>query len=206
MEELKAFFKKYRCFAAVFLVLVNILWFMYMEFTGATADNEGMISCGAMVSDALEKGNYIQLLTSFFVHFDMQHLCNNMLLLIAIGAMLEKHMGTVRFTIIYMLSGLGGNIVSAISHVNQGNVVVSAGASGAVFGIVGGLLAALILNKGRIEDMTSRKIIIFAGLSLYQGFASQGIDNAAHVGGFVCGIIISAICELTRKDRYKHEG
>ena len=67
-------------------------------------------------------------------------------------------------------------------------------------------LSVLILNRGKIEDMTAQKLLIFAVLSLYQGFASQGIDNAAHVGGFLCGMLVSAICEITRKDRYRYEG
>ncbi len=205
MEEIKNFFNKYKCYSAVFFVLVNVVWFLYMEISGAAYTNEGLLAHGAMMSDAVEKGNYLQLFTSFFVHFSIQHLGNNMLLLLAVGAMLEKHTGSVRFTIIYVASGIGGNIVSAFWHMQRNNIVLSAGASGAVFGIVGGFLAVLILNKGRIDDMTANKLLIFAALSLYQGFASQGIDNAAHVGGFLCGILVAAVCELTRKDRYVNE-
>lgn len=206
MEEIKNFFRKYKCYAAVFFVLVNVIWFIYMELSGATNTNEGMLTCGAMLSDAIEQGNYMQIFTAFFVHFSIQHLGNNMLLLLAIGAMLEKHTGSIRFIIIYLASGIGGNIVSAMWHMHQNTIVLSAGASGAVFGIVGGFLSVLILNRGKIEDMTAQKLLIFAVLSLYQGFASQGIDNAAHVGGFLCGMLVSAICEITRKDRYRYEG
>lgn len=205
MEEIKSFFRKYRCYATVLLIIANIVWFLYMEIHGDINTNEGMLSCGAMLSDAIEKGNYSQLITAIFVHFDIQHIANNMLLLLVMGAMLECHMGSIRFLIIYFLGGIGGNVISAYWHMSEGNIVLSAGASGAIFGIVGGFLAALILNKGKIQDMTARKLIVFVVLSLYQGFASQGIDNAAHVGGFICGFVVAAICEFTRKDRYRHE-
>lgn len=199
LKELKDFLQKYHCYGALFLALINIIWFVYMTLSGNINTSEGMLSCGAMLSDALEKGNYSQIFTSFFVHFDIMHLCNNMLLLVVVGAMLERYTGTVIFLIIYMVSGIGGNIVSACWHMHTNQIVLSAGASGAVFGIVGGLLAAIILNKGKIEDMTVQKMLVFAGLSLYQGFVSQGIDNSAHVGGFLCGFVTLTICEVIRK-------
>jgi len=196
LEEIKKFLQKYHCYATIVIALMNVIWFGYMFVSGNLNSNEGMLACGAMTSDALEQGNYSQLFTSFFVHFDIRHLCNNMILLVAIGSMLEEYVGSIRFLIIYILSGLGGNFVSAFWHMQHGNVVLSAGASGAVFGIVGGLLAAIVLNRGRIKDMTTKKIAFFAILSLYQGFASQGIDNAAHLGGFVTGFAVSAVCLL----------
>lgn len=199
MEEIRQFFRKYKCYVTAIIAVMNVVWFGYMFATGKLNSNEGMLSCGAMLSDALEKGNYLQLFTSFFVHFDMKHLCNNMILLVAIGAMLESYAGSIRFIVIYIISGLGGNLVSALWHMNNGEIVLSAGASGAVFGIVGGLLAAIILNRGRIEDMTVSKMVFFAVLSLYQGFASQGIDNAAHVGGFLTGFFVSVLCILCSK-------
>ena len=206
MEEIKNFIKTYRCYGVIFIAAINIIWFLYMTVTKKTYSNEGMLACGAMLSDVLETGNYEQIFTAFFVHFDITHLCNNMVMLIAMGAMLENHTGTKSFLIIYMLSGIGGNIISAYWHTMQGQIVISAGASGAIFGIVGGFLAAIILNKGRIKDMTTKKLIIFAALSIYQGFANPGTDNAAHVGGFICGFLAAAVCEIFRKvSGVKHE-
>lgn len=206
LEEIKQFFQKYHCYVTVFIALVNIVWFGYMFVNGYLATNQGMLDCGAMLSNVLEEGNYLQLITSVFVHFDIKHLGNNMLLLIVLGAMLESYMGSIRFLIIYILSGLGGNIMSALWHMKSQEIVLSAGASGAVFGIVGALLAAIALNRGRIEDMTTGKMVVFAVLSLYQGFASQGVDNTAHLGGFIIGFIVSAVCVLcSRKLRCNKE-
>lgn len=56
------------------LIIANVVWFLYMEIHGDINTNEGMLSCGAMLSDAIEKGNYSQLITAIFVHFDIQHI------------------------------------------------------------------------------------------------------------------------------------
>lgn len=199
LEEKKNFLEQYRCYFTILLVIVNIVWYIIMELSGDVETTEDWIRCGAMLSDAIQKGNYSQLFTAFFVHFSIRHLANNMFLLLIIGAMLEKHIGSIRFLLIYIVGGIGGNVVSAYWHVRQDVFVISAGASGAIFGIVGGFLMALILNKGRIEDMTVKKMAIFVALSLYQGFVNRGIDNAAHVGGFLVGMIVSILCELTRR-------
>ena len=69
----------------------------------------------------------------------------------------------------------------------------SIGASGAIFGIVGAIAYIVIINRGRLKDISSRQIVLFVVLSLYGGFTSQGVDNVAHVGGLLAGCILTAI-------------
>lgn len=199
VDGIKSFFKQYRCYVTVALVLINLLWFFYVNFRGGMENSEEFLKYGAMLSDDLQNGKYSSLFTAMFLHFDLQHVGNNMLMLFALGSMLEQYTGSVRFLILYLVSGLGGNVVSAIMHVKVSEIVLSAGASGAVFGIVGAFLGVLIMNKGRIENMTTKKMAIFAGLSLYQGISSQGIDNYAHLGGFLVGLAAAIVLETLRK-------
>ena len=70
---------------------------------------------------------------------------------------------------------------------------VGAGASGAIFGVVGGLIYVVAVNRGRLEDLSTRQLVIMAAFSLYLGFTSTGVDNAAHVGGLIIGIILAAL-------------
>ena len=70
---------------------------------------------------------------------------------------------------------------------------MSAGASGAVFAVMGAMLYVVIRNHGRIQDISVRQMMIMAGFSLYFGFTSTGVDNAAHVGGMACGFILVAV-------------
>jgi rhomboid protease GluP len=71
------------------------------------------------------------------------------------------------------------------------NNVYSAGASGAVFGIVGAMLFVVVKNKGKFEDIGVRQLILFLFLSLYSGIMSQEVDNVAHIGGLVAGFILA---------------
>ena len=90
-------------------------------------------------------------------------------------------------------------------------MVVSAGASGAIFGVVGGLLTAVLRNKGRLEDLNIRQLVFMAALSLYLGFTESGVDNVAHVAGLLLGILFGLILyrkpkrDVDRRENY-YEG
>ena len=118
---------------------------------------------------------------------------NNMVMLLVIGYSLEPEIGKIRFLLIYLGSGLMGNLVSAWFDVSQGSYAVSAGASGAIFGIVGALLYVAIRNHGRV---------LMAGLSLYYGFTAQGVDNAAHIGGLISGFLLAVLTYWKHKPKH----
>ena len=128
-----------------------------------------------------------------FLHFGIYHIANNMLVLFVLGQRLEPVVGKIKFILIYLLGGLGGNIFSFIMEMKSADYAVSAGASGAVFAVMGAMLYVVIRNHGRIQDISVRQMMIMAGFSLYFGFTSTGVDNAAHVGGMVCGFILAAV-------------
>lgn len=199
MKGIKSFLKQYHCYVTVSLVLINLIWFFYVSLRGGLDNSWQLMKYGAMLSDDMQNGKYSSLFTAMFLHFDLQHVGNNMLMLFALGSILEQYTGSVRFLILYIVSGVGGNVISAVMHVKFSQTVLSAGASGAVFGIVGAFLGVLIMNKGRIKNMTAKKMAIFAGLSLYQGITSQGIDNYAHLGGFVVGLAAAIALEILKK-------
>ena len=76
---------------------------------------------------------------------------------------------------------------------------VSAGASGAVFGVIGGLLWAVVRNRGRLEDLSARQMMIFAGLSFYYGLTAAGVDSKAHFGGLVTGFVMCMLLYRPRR-------
>lgn len=179
----------------VFLILINFLFFIWAELKGGTQDLENMIACGAIYPPLLtEGGEYYRLLTGMFLHFGMEHLLNNMLILFVLGQRLEPVCGKLIFLIVYFVGGLGGNVISLyLEQYRLEYWSVSAGASGAVFAVMGAMLYVLIRNKGRVQDLSARQILIMAAFSLYFGFTSSGVDNAAHVGGLLCGFIAALI-------------
>lgn len=178
----------------VLLILINTLIFLVVEFTGGSENGQHMLECGAAYAPLiLEQGQWYRLFSSMFLHFGAPHLINNMLVLFVLGQRLEPVLGKVKFILVYLLGGLGGNIFSLLMETKKAEYAVSAGASGAVFAVMGAMLYVVIRSRGRIQDISVRQMMIMAGFSLYFGFTSTGVDNAAHVGGLVCGFILAAL-------------
>ena len=175
------------------LIALNVLFFLYLEITGSSENVYFMYTKGAMSAPAvLEDGEYYRLLTAMFMHFGIRHIMNNMLVLFVLGDNLERALGHVKYLIFYLLCGIGSNWVSMMAH-STDTMTVSAGASGAIFGVVGGLLYVFTANKGRLEDLSTRQLVIMIFFSLYLGYTSTGVDNTAHLSGLVIGIVLAII-------------
>ena len=175
------------------LIALNVLFFLYLEITDSSEDAYFMYTKGAMYAPAvLEDGEYYRLLTAMFMHFGIRHIMNNMLVLFVLGDNLERALGHVKYLIFYLLCGIGSNWVSMMAH-STDTMTVSAGASGAIFGVVGGLLYVVTANKGRLEDLSTRQLVIMIFFSLYLGYTSTGVDNTAHLSGLVIGIVLAII-------------
>ena len=150
------------------IIVINVLVFAGLSFLGDTTDVRFMYNHGASFWPAIiEEHEYYRLLTCTFIHFGINHLFNNMLVLAYIGDNLEG------------------------------------GASGAIFGVVGALLVIVIRNRGQLEDLNSRQLMLFAGFSIYHGVTSAGIDNMAHISGFVIGALLGGL--LYRRKRYRKQ-
>ena len=182
------------------LIFLNTLIFLIVEFTGGSENGQHMLECGAAYAPLiLEQGEWYRIFSSMFLHFGLSHLVNNMLVLFVMGQRLEPAVGRMRFLLIYLAGGIGGNIVSLCWDMHTGVFAVSAGASGAVFAVIGGMIYVIIRHKGRVADLTMRQMIIMAAFSLYFGFASEGVDNAAHAGGMLCGFLVAVFIYHPRK-------
>lgn len=182
------------------LIAVNVLYFIFLEIKGSSENTGIMVQYGALYAPLVVlKKEYYRLVTAMFMHFGIHHLVNNMLVLFVLGDNLERALGRVKYLIFYLACGIGANLVSLYFYwITEANVV-SAGASGAVFGVVGGLIYAVLRNKGRLEDLSSRQLILMAVFSLYLGFTNTGTNNTAHMSGIILGLLMGAV--LYRKPR-----
>lgn len=184
----------------VILVLLNTGVWLFMELTGDTQEIRFMLEYGASYTPAIvEAKEYWRLFTSMFLHFGADHLVNNMLILGLMGLRLEHTLGSVRFLILYLASGLCGNLLSLYQEWMTGDFAVSAGASGAVFGVIGGLIAWAVFHKGRVEGLTTKGLFGMAALSLYYGFSTAGVDNWGHIGGLAGGIVTGSVFAVCSK-------
>ena len=188
-----------RAYVNIGLIFLNVLYFLYLEIAGSSEDILFMYEKGAMLAPAvLENGEYYRLFTAMFMHFGINHIINNMIVLFALGDNLERALGHIKYLIFYLFCGVGANWISMMAD-RSDSFVVSAGASGAVFGVVGGLFYAVLVNRGRLEDLSTRQLVVMIVLSLYLGFTESGVDNIAHIGGLILGILAGIL--LYRKPK-----
>lgn len=184
-EKIFSFKKPIVTYSLIFIcILVFIL--MYVLGNGST-DNYTLLVFGANVGTLTKNGDYYRLFTSMFLHIGILHLLCNMYSLYIIGKEVENVFGKVKYLIIYLLSGIAGSILSLAFNHNT----ICAGASGAIFGLLGALLYFGYYYRTYLGATLTRSIIPVIVLNLIIGFTSSGIDNAAHIGGLVGGILIA---------------
>lgn len=146
---------------------------------------------GGNATSAVQAGQWWRLVTAMFLHGGIAHLAFNMFALWEAGKLVSRLFGNRGFLLIYFGSGIAGGALS-MHFAAQTHVAV--GASGAIFGVTGALLAAVLQHRGQFPPARSKQLLtglgIFIAYSLLNGFAKQGIDNAAHVGGLGAGLLI----------------
>lgn len=174
------------------VVTLNVLCFILVIVLNggyaATLDSDTMLRMGALSYDTFTSGKWYQIITSMFLHFGITHLFNNMILLIYAGCQLEQMVGKIRYLLLYMGSGIVGNAASLWYYHSIGEYAVSAGASGAIFGVIGALLVILAWNRTNNAETTPRRLFFLAFITIYYGMTTIGVDNAAHIGGLISGI------------------
>jgi len=183
-----------RFFITPLIIDINILVYIIMICTGVNffePDAQSMLAWGANFKALTLDGQIWRLFTSCFLHFGILHLLLNMYALVYIGMLLEPLMGKSRYLTAYILSG----IIASAASLWHNDFVVSAGASGAIFGMYGVFLAMMagnIVHKSLQKELFAN-IGFFVVLNLAIGFSQTGIDNAAHIGGLVSGFVIGLI-------------
>ncbi len=183
----------------IILVVMNVAVWCVLEIIGDTQDAGLILKYGGMYPELLLAGEWYRLFTAMFLHFGAEHLANNMILLAAAGGKLEAAAGSFRYLMIYLGSGVAGNLVSFYIRLQTGDYAVSAGASGAVFGMIGALVWVAVRNKGKFEGLTTKGLLFMIALCMYYGVTTAGIDNWAHAGGAAGGLLLCIL--LYRKSR-----
>lgn len=193
MNEVIGFFKS-RGKVTLLLVIVNMAVFFVLDFRGNTENGIYLLQYGASyVPLILERKEYYRLFTCMFLHFGIEHLFGNMLTLIFLGDLLEKMIGKWKFILIYILGGLSGNLLSLAKEMLTGDYAISAGASGAIFAVMGALVFLVVRSKGKIPGISSERLVFMALLTLADGFLSSGVDYMAHLGGMISGFVLAAV-------------
>ena len=201
---LSALWKNIRAeYVTIALVVVNVITYLVLEWLGDTTNGFFMAEHGAMYPDFIRINHeWWRIITAGFLHFGAVHLVNNMVILYCMGSRLERVTGHLKYFLIYLVSLIGAGLLSYGMMLRTGDYAVSAGASGAIFGVIGGFLWIVILHRGRFEQITTRGIMMMIVLTIYYGFSSAGIDNWGHIGGLLAGF--SATVILYHRNRQKY--
>lgn len=187
-----------RTFITPLIIVANIAIFVWMLASGVHAMRpltEDLVRWGANVGPLTLSGEWWRLFTCMFLHIGLIHLAFNMWVLWDLGHLVERMTGNIGFLLLYVVSGLIGSLASVVWNHN----VISAGASGAVFGVFGAFLAYIFLRKDTIPREILVELrnsgLVFLFYNLVIGFSVKGIDMAAHLGGLggglLCGLILS---------------
>ena len=198
-EGIKAeeIFKPKKPIITVSLIIINVIVFILMYIFGkGSQDAFTLIKFGASQKDLILGGEYYRLITSAFLHIGIFHLLFNCYALYVIGRQLESFLGKIKFLIIYLVSALCGSLMSMIFPIS-----ISAGASGAIFGLLGSLLYFGYNYRVYLGTVLKSQIIPLILINLIFGFMVSGINNAAHIGGLIGGILITMSLGIKYKSK-----
>ncbi|MCR5507756.1 MAG: rhomboid family intramembrane serine protease [Lachnospiraceae bacterium] len=151
-----------------------------------------LIPVGLMDYDLVSQGQIYRLVSAAFLHDGIEHIIGNMLLLFAMGGMVETAAGSFKYAAIYLISAIAGNACSFYFESATGLRYASLGASGAVYGILGALIVMAVRKVRGIRVVRSR-IPLAVIYCIYTSFAMPNIDYAAHIGGMLAGMLLSYI-------------
>lgn len=168
---------------------------MYL-FGNGSNDVATLLKFGANLGELVKAGELYRLITSAFIHIGIIHLLVNCYSLYVIGPQLESFLGKWKFLAIYLLSAIAGNLLS-ISF--GSSLKISAGASGAIFGLLGSLVYFGYHYRVYLGTVLRSQIIPIILLNLLVGFMSPGIDNAAHIGGLIGGVFTTMALGIKNK-------
>ena len=148
--------------------------------------NQQLLYFGAKVNELVAQGQYWRLFTAMFLHIGIMHLFFNSYALFIYGPIVEKLFGKIKFIVLYIVSGLMGSLFSFVLSPNA-----SAGASGAIFGLMGSLLYFRRKERDLFQRIFGPGLLMIIFVNLMYGFIQPGIDNWGHIGGLFGGFLVA---------------
>lgn len=184
-------FQNGKPFFTYFFITLQLLMFFLLEISGGSTNVSTLIKFGAKENSLIIAGEWWRFFTPIILHIGFFHLVMNTLALYFLGSAVERIFGRTRFLVVYLLAGFSGSLASFIF-----SPVISAGASGAIFGCFGALLYFGFVHPKLFFRTMGSNVIAIILLNLAFGFIVPGIDNAGHIGGLIGGFLASSIIAL----------
>ena len=191
-------------FVTMILLTINIIVFVLSSLFLPALYSKGAMYTAAVISE----GEIYRILSAIFLHANVNHLFNNMIMLLLVGAIIENYVGHGLFAVIYILAGILGNLLSMSYEIKNDLTWVSVGASGAVMGLVGYLVVWIVINRDRLikdKSMLIRLLLLLLFV-IDACFFQEGANTVAHLGGFITGFVFGVINIIIFNNRKDMEG
>jgi len=203
LEFIRAIWTRRTPFTKVFLV-ANIIVFLLMAFAGGTTNEPTLMAFGVKSNAQIDQGQVWRFVTPIFIHIGLLHLLFNSYALWIVGPQVEKLYGSAGFVILYLLTGVAGVVGSYLYHPYS----ISAGASGAIFGLFGVLLVFGIRYRKSIPPDFKRAVgtgvLPVIVINLIIGFMIPAIDNSAHISGLLAGAVLALMVPFQKPGTQPH--
>ena len=203
LDFLQAVWTRRPRFTYIFLA-INIVIFLLMSLAGGTTSEETLMAFGVKSNAQIDQGQLWRFVTPIFIHIGLLHLLFNSYALWMVGPQVEKLYGSERFVILYVVTGVAGVFGSYFYHPQS----ISAGASGAIFGLFGVLLVFGIRYRRFIPPFFKRAVgtgvLPVILINLVIGFSVQAIDNSAHISGLLAGAVLAGVVPFQRPGEGTH--
>ena len=171
---------------------ICLLMFIWISLSGGSENLMNLLRFGANFNPLSEAGEWWRFIGSMFLHIGIFHLIINMVVLLDVGSRLEQYFGNTKYLALYFITGIAGSIASA-----KFGFHVAAGASGAIFGLCGAAAWIGFRYKTEIPDVLRNRLagnmILFIVYNLAFGFSRSNVDNAAHIGGLLAGVLFAML-------------
>ncbi|HNV33983.1 MAG TPA: rhomboid family intramembrane serine protease [Bacillota bacterium] len=181
------------------ILVLNVLAFIMLEIFGGSEDLNTLVVAGAKVNILVQHGQWWRLFTAMFLHYGLLHIALNSYSLYNLGTFAERIYGGWRFVVMYITSGLAGNLLSTMFGQPY---VVGVGASGAIFGIAGSILYLGVRRPELFKYIIGSRFITAIAINLVISFTIPGIDAWAHIGGLAGGFAIAWALGTPADDMY----
>ena len=188
-------FKSKKPYVTLGIIFIDFVVFLLMYILGnGSTDSNTLVKFGALYKPFVLNGDYFRIVTTAFLHIGVIHLLVNNYSLYVLGSQMESFLGKFKFLFVYLVSAISGSLMSLIF-----TDALSAGASGAIFGLLGSMLYFGYNYRVFLGNVLKSQIIPLIILNLFIGFVLPGIDNAAHIGGLVGGVFATMAVGLKYK-------
>lgn len=187
---------RYGYSVAIIVILVFVILFILMTLAGGSTNSAVLLKFGANNSVlVIAEKEYFRLITSAFLHIGIFHLIFNSFAFLYIAKFVEDNYGALKMFAVFIFTALIASIFSIITAIFTNSILISAGASGGIFGLTGLLLGNTFRKNTYNYDLglDRTRLLMFIGLNLVIGFSIPGIDNSAHIGGLISGFILGLI-------------